>query len=115
MIYLKDVEDVTSDPTSLADLQASYTQVATPVLAGSNTPITSIANDITYDWLFCPSNANGSSKTIVCNDNFWSASGLRLLALGGGAWSGTSDGIFCWASDGVVGSSRVPCGGLAVC
>lgn len=116
MIYLKDVEDVTSDPTSLADLQASYTQVATPVLAGgNNTLISSIANDTIYDWLFYPSNANGSSKTIVCNDNFWSASGLRLLGLGGGAWHGTSDGIFCWDSSDVVGNSDVDCGGLAVC
>ena len=116
VIYLKDVEDVTSDPTSLADLQASYTQVATPVLAGgSNTPITNIANDATYDWLFHPSNASDSSKTIVCNDNFWSASGLRLLALGGSAWIGASAGIFCWYSNDVVGYSDVYCGGLAVC
>ena len=116
VIYLKDVEDVTSDPTSLADLQASYTQVATPVLAGgSNTPITNIANDATHDWLFCPSTASGSSKTIVCNDDFWSSSDLRLLVLGGSSWSGTSDGIFCWDSIGVVGFSGVSFGGLAVC
>ena len=50
VIYLKDVEDVTSDPTSLADLQASYTQVVTPVLAeGSNMQITNTANDATQD------------------------------------------------------------------
>ena len=116
VIYLKDVEDVTSDPTSLADLQASYTQVSTPVLTGgNNTAITSIANDTTYDWLFHPSNTSGSSKAIVCNDNFWSDSGLRLLALGGSAWGGTSDGVFCWASYNVVGGSYVDYGGLAVC
>lgn len=116
VIYLKDVEDVTSDPTSLADLQASYTQVATPVLTGgNNSPIPSIANDTTYDWLFHPSSANGSSKAIVCNDNFWSVGGLRLLGLGGAAWSGTSDGIFCWTSSSVVGASAVSSGGLAIC
>lgn len=116
VIYLKDVEDVTSDPTSLADLQASYTQVATSVLAGgNNSPITSIANDDTYDWLFHPSNASGSSKTIVCNDNFWSVSGLRLLELGGSAWYGAWVGVFCWDSGAVVGYSGVSCGGLAVC
>lgn len=116
VIYLKDVEDVTSDPTSLADLQASYTQVSTPVLTGgNNTAITSIANDTTYDWLFHPSNTSGSSKAIVCNDNFWSDSGLRLLILGGGAWDGTSDGLFCWGSSDVVGDSAVGSGGLAVC
>ena len=116
MIYLKDVEDVTSDPTSLADLQASYTQVATPVLAGgSKTPITNIANDATQDWFIYPSNTVGSSKTIVCNDNFWSASGLLLLLLGGGAWNGTSGGLFCWSSYDVVGYSYVSYGGLAVC
>lgn len=116
MIYLKDVEDVTSDPTSLADLQASYTQVATPVLAGgSNTLIPSIANDTIYDWLFYPSNADGSSKTIVCNDTFWSASGLVYLALGGAAWNSTSNGIFCWSSSDVMGASFVYCGSLAVC
>lgn len=116
MIYLKDVEDVTSDPTSLADLQASYTQVATPVRAGgSNSAITSIANDTIYDWLFHPSNANGSSKTIVCNDTFWSDSGLRLLPLGGSAWNDASAGVFCWGSSGAVGDSAVYYGGLAVC
>ena len=116
VIYLKDVEDVTSDPTSLADLQASYTQVATPVWAGgSTTSITSIANDTVYDWLLYPSNANGSSKTIVCNDDFWSTSGLRLLGLGGDAWDGASGGFFCWYSYGVVGDSNVHFGGLAIC
>ena len=116
VIYLKDVEDVTSDPTSLADLQASYTQVATPIQAGgSNSSITSIANDTTYDWLFHPSNASGSSKTIVCNDGFWSAGGLRLLLLGGYAWYGSTDGFFCWSSYDAVGISTVSSGGLAVC
>lgn len=116
VVYLKDVEDVTSDPTSLADLQASYTPVDVPVWAGgNNSPITSIANDTTYDWLFHPSNASGSSKTIVCNDGFWSAGGLRLLALGSSAWSGSADGIFCWASYAAVGNSDVANGGLAVC
>ena len=116
VIYLKDVEDVTSDPTSLADLQASYTQVATSVLVGvSNSPITSIANDTVYDWLFFPSNASGSSKTIVCNDIFFFFFGLRLLGLGGNAWAGTSGGVFCWDSNDVVGYSSVDFGGLAVC
>jgi hypothetical protein len=116
VIYLKDVEDVTSDPTSLADLQASYTQVATPVQSGgSNSPMTSIANDTTYDWLFHPCNTSGSSKTIVCNDNFWSNTGLRILLLGDGAWDGAKGGIFCWYSDGAVGDSAESVGGLAVC
>lgn len=116
VIYIKDVEDVTSDPTSLADLQASYTQVATPVLAGGHdTLIPSIANDTIYDWLFYPSNANGSSKTIVCNDNFWSSNGLRLLILGSSARYGASAGIFCWSSDDDVGRSNVDFGGLAIC
>jgi hypothetical protein len=116
VMYLKDVEDVTSDPTSLADLQASYTPVDVPVWGGGNkSPITSIANDTTYDWLFHPCNTSGSSKTIVCNDNFWSATGLRLLVLGGAAWSGSSAGVFCWNSLGAVGDSSVDYGGLAVC
>ena len=116
VVYLKDVEDVTSDPTSLADLQASYTQVATPVQSeGSGTAITSIANDITYDWFMYPSNTSGSSKTIVCNDNFWSSGGLRLLILGGGAWVGASGGFFCWNSFEAVGFSDPPIGSLAVC
>lgn len=116
VIYLKDVEDVTSDPTSLADLQASYTPVGVPVWAGgNNSAITSIANDTTYDWLFHPSNASGSSKTIVCNDGFWSAGGLRLLILGGSAWDGSADGLFCWVSNFAVGLSDVYIGALAVC
>lgn len=116
VIYLKDVEDVTSDPTSLADLQASYTQVATPVQAGgSSSSITSIANDTTYDWLFHPCNISGSSKTIVCNDNFWSNTSLRLLILGGTAWEGISDGLFCLATHYAVGNSTVYAGSSAIC
>jgi hypothetical protein len=116
VIYIKDVEDVTSDPTSLADLQASYAQVATPVWSGgSNSPITSIANDTTYDWLFHPCNTSGSSKTIVCNDNFWSNTGLRLLRIGGNVWNGSACGLFCWYSDTAVGGSSVGFGALAVC
>ena len=116
VIYLKDVEDVTSDPTSLADLQASYTQVVTHVLTGgSGKLIPSIANDATHDWLFFPSNASGSSKTIVCNNVFFSSGGLRLLALGGQAWDRMLVGIFCWNSNDAVGYSAVGTGSLAVC
>jgi hypothetical protein len=116
VIYTKDVEDVTSDPTSLVDLQASYAQVATPVWSGgSNSPITSIANDTTYDWLFHPCNTSGSSKTIVCNDNFYSAGGLRSLSLGGDAWAGSAAGFFCWLSADAAGYSESNRGALAVC
>jgi hypothetical protein len=116
IIYLKDVEDVTSDPTSLADLQASYTQVDTPVLGDCyNTPITSIANDTTYDWLMYPSNTSGSSKTIVCNDGFWSAGGLRILMVGGNAWYGATNGVFCWSSYTAVGGADKSDGNLAIC
>ena len=116
VVYLNDVEDVMSDPTSLADLQASYTQVATPVLAGGNNSIiTSVANDTVYDWLLYPSNASGSSKTIVCGDGFWSASGLRLLKLGGYILINTSNGLFCWDSYTTIGASSDNCGSLAIC
>lgn len=116
VIYLKDVEDVTSDPTSLADLQASYTQVATPVLAGgSNTPITNIANDATQDWFIYPSNTVGSSKTIICNDSSWSSDGLRQLVLGGASWDGVGDGIFAWSHAVAISSNREYDGTLAIC
>ena len=116
VVYLNDVEDVMSDPTSLADLQASYTQVATPVLAGGNNSIiTSVANDTVYDWLLYPSNASGSSKTIVCGDGFWSASGLRLLKLGGYILTNTSNGLLCWDSYTTIGASNDNCGSLAIC
>ena len=116
VVYLKDVEDVMSDPTSLVDLQASYMQVTTPVLAGgSNSHITSIANDATHDWLFFPSNASGSSKTIVCNDAFWSASGLRILKLGGYFVTNTSNGLFCWGSYATIDTSSNSNGSMAIC
>ena len=116
VVYLKDVEDVTSDPTSLADLQASYTQVTTPVLAGgNNSHITSIANDTIYDWLFYPSNANDSSKTIVCGDTFWSDSGLRLLKLGGYFIINKSNGLFCWGSYDTIDTSSNSNGSMAIC
>ena len=115
-LYIKDVEDMTTDPTSLADLQATYTKIDTISRSGgNNTAITSIANDNIYDWFMFPSNATNSSSTIVCNDNFWSASGLRLLIVGGNAWYGSADGLFCFASSNAVGFSDVGYGAVGVC
>ena len=115
-LYIKDVEDMTTDPTSLADLQASYTKIDTISRSGgSNTAITSIANDNIYDWFMFPSNATNSSSTIVCNDNFWSAGGLRLLIVGSSAWAGSADGLFCFNSYGAVGYSNVDRGAVGVC
>lgn len=107
---------MTTDPTSLADLQATYTKIDTISRSGgSSTAITSIANDNIYDWFMFPSNATNSSSTIVCNDNFWSAGGLRLLIVGSDAWTGSADGLFCFSSCDAVGYSAVSFGAVGVC
>jgi hypothetical protein len=116
-LYIKEVEDMVSDPTSLAELQSSYTKIDYPVQAGgSQTAITKIANDTNYDWFLYPSNSTGS-KTIVCNDNFWSSNdgAVRLLRFGGSAWDGSADGLFCFNSNVAVGNSYVYYGAVGVC
>lgn len=100
-LYIKDVEDVVSIPSSLADLQATYTKINTSVQSGgNNTDVTSIANDSVYDWFLFPSTATGS-KTIVCNDNFWSNndSTVRCLILGSNTYDGSTVGLFCFCSN----------------
>ena len=116
-LYIKEVEDMVSDPTSLAELQSSYTKIDYPVQAGgSQTAITKIANDTNYDWFLYPSNSTGS-KTIVCNDNFWSNNdgAVRLLIFGCNAWAGSTAGLFCFASNAAVGYSLVDIGAVGVC
>lgn len=116
-LYIKEAEDMTVDPTSLAELQSSYIKIDYPVQSGgTNIVITKIANDNVYDWFFYPSNSVGS-KSIVCNDNFWSNNdgSLRLLMIGGSAWRGSTDGLFCFSSEAAVGSVGVNSGAVGVC
>lgn len=115
MVYIKDDPTETmQDPSSSADLSSYNTSTFSVISNGSNSTWTSLANDSTYDYLFFPSSTTGY-KTIVHNDNFWSASGLRLVMVGGGAWNGSSVGLFCFTCDLAVGDSNVHYGALAVC
>lgn len=113
-LYIKDVEDMATDPSSTSDL-STYTKIESTYANGAdNTLITTIANDNVYDWSLFPANS-ANKKTIVCNDNWWSAYTLDCVIVGGAGWHGSSDGLFAFYVSGAVGYAYANVGSLAVC
>ena len=113
-LYIKDVEDMATDPSSTSDL-STYTKIeSTYANSASNTAITTIANDNTYDWLLFPSNSS-NKKTIVCNDAWWSNYTLDCVIVGGSSWNGSADGLFTFSVGGTVGYANADVCSLAIC
>lgn len=113
-LYIKDIEGMTTDPSSPSDLD-TYTKIESTYANGANnTSITAIANDNVYDWLLFPANSS-NKKTIVCNDNWWSTYTLNCVIVGGGSWAGASDGLFTFNVINTVGYASAAYGYLAVC
>jgi len=113
-LYIKDVEDMTTDPSSPSDL-STYTKIESTYANGANDGlITAIANDNVYDWLLFPANSS-NKKTIACNDNWSSAYTLDCVLVGGSGWNSFSDGVFAFLVDSAVGSAYTSSGSLAVC
>ena len=110
-MYIKDVLDMTTDPSSTTDL-SSYTKLDTRVVAGaSGSAIKNIAYDSTYNYLLYPVSIGSPNPS---GDACWSANTLDLVIVGGTGWLGTSGGLFTFSCDSVVGSASDRRGGLAV-
>ena len=93
-VYFKDVDTIQTDPT-VNDL-ASWTPTTSTYPNNSNIPITAIANDADYDWLFMPSSdINATTQTV--NDTFFGAYGLQSPVFGGGTTYGSTCGLFAFA------------------
>lgn len=109
-IYIKDVETVSKNPTTVAEL-SEYTQVTTTIPTNfSNTQIGDIAFDTTEDILMFPT-AGGS---LPCDDRCWTGSPLTELAVGGYAWNASSPGLFTFVVSGSINFSSVTFGALGL-
>ena len=109
-IYIKDVESVSQDPTSVADL-STYTKLNDVYPTNlSKSLVGDISYNTDYDYLMYPTAAGN----LPCDDVAWSASTLNLVIVGGSAWDGSGDGLFAFAVNNSVGVSAVNCGGLGL-
>ena len=94
-IYFKDVDTIQTDPT-VNDLASWTPTTSTYTRGGYGSPITAIANDADYDWLFTPSSdTNATTQTV--NDGFWSDYSLQAPLVGGSAWHDSNCGLFAFA------------------
>lgn len=112
-VYFKDVDTIQTDPSNTNDLTSWTATTSTYPNGGSSTPITAIANDADYDWLFMPS-ADTNATTQTVNDNYWSAYGLQAPVVGGSAWVGSHCGLFACACYDAVGCVIVGYGFCAI-
>ena len=102
-IYIKDVETVSKNPTTVAEL-SEYTKVATTYPTNmSQSSIGDVAFDTDNDYLMFAT-ATGS---LPCNDNAWSASTLDCVIVGGSAWNGSDSGLFAFSVGVPAGSSSM--------
>lgn len=109
-LYIKDVETVSKNPTTVAEL-SEYTQVTTTIPTNfSATKIGDIAFDTTEDILMFPT-AGGS---LPCDDRCWAGSTLTEVAVGGYAWNASSPGLFTFAVSGTTSFSSVTFGALGL-
>lgn len=109
-IYIKDVESVSQDPTSVADL-STYTKLNDVYPTNlSQTSIGDVSYNTDYDYLLYTTAAG----SLPCDDKAWSASSLDLVDVGGSAWAGSADGLFAFRVNDAVGFSYVSVGGLGL-
>ena len=110
-MYIKDVLDMTTDPSSTADL-SSYTKLSTGVITGAGSAaIKNIAYDSTYNYLLYPVSIGSPNPS---GDACWSNNTLDFVSVGGSGWNGASDGLFAFDCGITVGGTGVNRGGLAV-
>lgn len=111
-LYIKDVEDMITDPARVTDLD-TYTKIeSTYAIGAAGSIVTAIANDVIYDWLTFPTNSS-NSVAIVCNDTWWSTANLSMVTVGGAAWG--SAGLFDYTVNVAVGSLTEYYNTIAVC
>lgn len=111
-LYWKDVESMSGDPANYSELLSSYTPIATNVVASaSNASISDIAFDSGFDWMQFPTATGSPSPT---GDACWANTNFNCVVVGGGAWTGSSGGLFCFGVDGSVGCVSVGIGALGI-
>ena len=110
-LYKKDVEDMTSDPTSASDLTGgTYEKINTAVIASANaSAISDISFDSTYPHLMFPTAVGSPNPS---GDVCWSNTNFNCVRAGGGFAHGLSDGLFAFAVDVAVG---IAASGAGVC
>ena len=101
-MYKKNVENITSDPTSASDLTGgTYEKINTGVISPATTSaISDISFDSTYPHLMFPTavgSPNPSGDTCYANTNF------NCVLAGGNFSYGLSDGLFAFYADSAVG------------
>lgn len=104
-VYFKDVDSIQTDPSSADDLVTWTATTSTYPDKGSSTPITAIANDAEYDWLFIPS-TDTNATTQTTNDTYTSAYGLQRILIGGSSVQGIGVGLFTLSCDIGMGFSN---------
>lgn len=112
-LYKKDVEDMTSDPTSASDLTGSiYEKINTAVIvSASNSAISDISFDSTYPHLMFPT-AIGSPNP--SGDTCWADTNFNCVIAGGSFFNGLSDGLFTFLVTYTVGDASSSAGVCAI-
>lgn len=108
-IYIKDVETVSKNPTTVAEL-SEYTKVATTYPTNMSSSIGDVAFDTDKDYLMFTT-ATGS---LPGNDAAWSSSTLACVFVGGGALDGSEGGLFAVHVNMSIGFSGVYFGALGL-
>lgn len=101
-LYKKDVEDMTSDPTSASDLTGgTYEKINTGVIASANnSAISDISFDSTYPHVMF-STAVGSPNP--SGDTCWTNTNFNCVIAGGSFVNGLSAGLFAFYVGSAVG------------
>ena len=112
-LYKKDVEDMTSDPTSASDLTGgTYEKINTAVIASAyGSSISDISFDITYPHLMLPTAVGSPNPS---GDACWSNTNFNCVLAGGSFDAGLSGGLFAFDVIDAVGSAGSNVGVCAI-
>lgn len=110
-IYIKDIEEIESDPANAEELQSTYSVAIEKIPeSGVNANMKNIAYDEEYDWMLFPTEygtPNPFGDKYIVNKNF------NSVVVGGSAWLGAADGLFFFMVL-AVGSTGTGGGALAI-
>lgn len=110
-LYKKDVEDMTSDPTSVSDLTGgTYEKINTAVIVSSGN-ISDISFDSTYPHLMFPTAVGSPNPS---GDACWANTNFNCVLAGGRFNYGLSDGLFAFHVGDAVGYAASSAGVCAI-
>ena len=112
-LYKKDVEDMTSDPTSASDLTGgTYEKINTAVIASANnSAISDISFDSTYPHVMFPTAVGSPNPS---GDVCWSSTNFNCVIAGGNFSNGLSGGLFAFRVADAVGFATSSLGVCAI-